>query len=167
MRFRGAYVARCEQRRNGSVRLFCGLSGHRSLTYPPSVSLKRLLAGRVSSHWQAGTNSSMGITPRSFRHPIRSLVRESIVSALAMLAWKNRDRIIGQARSMMGSKHQKSDTSRPLGDPFVPTVADRPSTLFEAGQAESAAPLTAAVSKQYESMSETGIHDISDEAKAE
>ena len=66
----------------------------------------------------------MGITPRSFRHPIRSMVRESIVSALAMLVWKNRDRIIGQARSMMGSK-QKTDMSRPIGDRFVPTVAEK------------------------------------------
>ena len=66
----------------------------------------------------------MGITPRSFRHPIRSMVRESIVSALAMLVWKNRDRIIGQARSMMGSK-QKNDMSRPIGDRFVPTVAGK------------------------------------------
>lgn len=126
-----------------------------------------MIGTRVSSHRRPGTNASMGITPRSIRHPIRSLVRESIVSALAMMAWKNRDRIIAQARSMMGSKHQKADTSRPMGDRFVPTVADRPPTLFEARRAESAAPIIAAVSKQYESMSERGIHDISDEVEAE
>ena len=52
------------------------------------------------------------------------MVRESIVSALAMLVWKNRDRIIGQARSMMGSK-QKTDMCRPIVDRFVPTVAEK------------------------------------------
>jgi len=95
------------------------------------------------------------------------MVRESIVSALVMLAWKNRDRIIGQAKSMMSNRQPKADTSRPIGDRFVPSVADRPPTLFEARQAESAAPITEAVSAQYEAMSEKGIHDISDEVKAE
>ena len=109
----------------------------------------------------------MGITPRSIRHPIRAVVRQSIVSAVAMLAWKNRDRIIGQVKSMMGSKQQKTDTSRPIGDRFVPSVADRPPTLFEARQAESAAPITETVSTHYEAMSEKGIHDISAEVKAE
>ena len=103
----------------------------------------------------------MRLTPRTLRHPIRSMFRRAITGAVAVALWENRERIIGRSKGVLAGRRHVTDMTRPAGDPWVP--ADRrPPTLFEARQADVGAAASPDLGKQFDSISANGVRDISD-----
>ena len=136
----------------------------------------RRVGGQLSSNSGFGSHgvgyaTGMRLTPRTLRHPIRSLFRRSITSAVAVALWENRERIIGRAKGVLAGRRHVADVTRPAGDPWVP--ADRrPPTLFEAIKTDegiSGSPEKGKQfdpkqfdSKQFDPRSAKAVRDIND-----
>ena len=86
-------------------------------------------------------------------HPLRRLAFFAVQTGLSSWVWNNRSDLVKRAKALMGGGKDglSPDTSRPIGDRFVPPVAGPGSSPFEAAKAEEAPPTSAAVAAQEES----------------
>jgi hypothetical protein len=83
-------------------------------------------------------------------HPLRRVALLIGQTAFATWAWNNRNPLMKQAKARFKNnvKDSTTDTSRPVGDRYVPPVAGPGPTSFEAAKAEEAPGLTPGVTAQ-------------------
>lgn len=79
-------------------------------------------------------------------HPFRRLAWLAIETGVTSWLWRNRREVAAKLRQ----RSSGPDLSRPIGDRFVPPVADRPPSPFEAARADEAPRPTADVAEHME-----------------
>jgi hypothetical protein len=78
-------------------------------------------------------------------HPMRRLTFLAVQTGLFSWLWNNRADLTKRAKARLRGGKDGPDTTRPIGDRFVPPIAGPGPSPFEEAKAEEATPNTAGV----------------------